>query len=167
MSDNVKRETIIWDTKSKIHLGITIIVMIFIFIQSALPADLSGAESNVIVKMLSNLTGIEEEALSLIVRKLAHFTEFMILGICLAVNVKDILAACNKTVHGFKMSALPWLIGTIYAVTDEVHQLFVPGRACAFLDICIDSSGVAAGVLIILILARRVAKAGPVPGNRS
>lgn len=51
----------------------------------------------------------------------------------------------------------PWVIGTAYAVSDEVHQFFVPGRSCEPRDMFIDSCGVAAGVLIML-LVRRVAE---------
>ena len=42
-----------------------------------------------------------------------------------------------------------WAIGTAYAVTDEIHQLFVPGRSCELRDICIDAVGVLCGCLII------------------
>ena len=44
-----------------------------------------------------------------------------------------------------------WLIGTAYAVTDEFHQSFVPGRSCEFRDIVIDSCGVLTGVLAALL----------------
>ena len=38
--------------------------------------------------------------------------------------------------------------GIAYAISDEVHQLFVPGRVGSPLDVAIDSVGVAAGVLL-------------------
>ena len=44
---------------------------------------------------------------------------------------------------------LPWVIGTVYAVSDEVHQLFVEGRSCEVRDMLLDSAGVAAGVLLM------------------
>lgn len=43
------------------------------------------------------------------------------------------------------------LIALFYAVLDEFHQLFVPGRACAFSDFMIDSSGIFLAGLIYLI----------------
>ena len=49
---------------------------------------------------------------------------------------------------------LPWVIGTIYAVSDEVHQLFVEGRSCEVRDMLLDSAGVAAGVLLMNWLNR-------------
>ena len=50
---------------------------------------------------------------------------------------------------------LPWVIGTIYAVSDEVHQLFVEGRSCEVRDMLLDSAGVAAGVLLMNWLKSR------------
>jgi VanZ family protein len=38
---------------------------------------------------------------------------------------------------------------TLYAVSDEIHQYFVPGRACRFGDICIDTAG---SILAIVLL---------------
>ena len=122
------------------HIFITIAVMLFIFIQSALPGELSGAESNIVVQFIASITGWNEELLSIFVRKAAHFTEFLILGICLAINMQDQRAK---------------RIGTAYAVTDEFHQLFVPDRACSLIDVCIDSAGVACGVLIYFIFKWR------------
>ena len=154
MSSNINGKPIFWNTRTKLHLAITLAVMIFIFVQSAMPGEISGAESNLIVRFLSDLTGIEAESLSMIVRKAAHFTEFMILGICLAINVKDISSVKVKPLNPFGMWLMPWLIGTVYAITDEIHQLFVPERACAFMDMCIDACGVAVGAMIVVGVVR-------------
>ena len=52
-----------------------------------------------------------------------------------------------------------WLIATAYAATDEIHQLFVPERAGAFTDVCIDSAGAAVGALIMaLVVIRKITK---------
>ena len=40
-------------------------------------------------------------------------------------------------------------VGSLYAVFDEIHQYFVPGRACQLRDMVIDICGVAAGVLMV------------------
>ena len=144
-----------------IHIFITIAVMLFIFIQSALPGELSGAESNIVVQFIASITGWNEEVLRLLVRKAAHFTEFLILGICLAINMQDLRAkrivageiSPEAPFWGYCLAA--WMIGTAYAVTDEFHQLFVPDRACSLIDVCIDSAGVACGVLIYFIFKWR------------
>ena len=110
-----------------------------------MPGHVSGAESNFFVRFISGLTGVEEESLIFIVRKAAHFTEFMILGICLALNVTDALRTKGRSISIPGAWLIPWLMGTAYAVTDEIHQFFVPERACAVTDMLIDSAGVAVG----------------------
>ena len=50
------------------------------------------------------------------------------------------------------------MIGVLYAVTDEVHQYFVPGRSCELRDALIDACGVAAGVAIVWWRGRKVAR---------
>jgi VanZ family protein len=42
----------------------------------------------------------------------------------------------------------------LYAVSDEVHQIFVPGRAFAIRDIIIDTSGAALGLGIIALFKK-------------
>ena len=143
-------------SKAKLHIILTLAVMVFIFVQSALPGEVSGAESNVIVQFVSGLTGIPAESLGLFVRKAAHFTEFMILGMCLTLNVKDRLLHKGSSLDLGRLWPASWLMATAYAATDEIHQLFVPERACAFTDVCIDSCGAALGALVAwLVVARR------------
>ena len=69
-----------------------------------------------------------------ILRKLAHLAEYAILGALL-------LRASRHPVVAVVLAGL-------YAVTDEVHQLFVEGRHGAPLDVGIDSVGALAGVLV-------------------
>jgi VanZ family protein len=141
------------DSKRKLHIAITVLVMAFIFVQSALPGDLSGAQSNFFVRFLRGLIGVSEEQLSFFIRKAAHFTEYMILGGCLAVNARDWFLPARMPVRG---GVAAWMIGAVYAVSDEVHQYFVPGRACAVMDMCIDAAGVATGILVVMwYMARR------------
>jgi VanZ family protein len=68
----------------------------------------------------------------LVLRKLAHAAEFALLGLLLARALRRELAAA--------------LLGVAYAVSDELHQHFVPGRVGAPLDVAIDAVGVALGV---------------------
>jgi VanZ family protein len=68
-----------------------------------------------------------------ILRKLAHLAEYAILGALLA-------RATRRPGDAVALAAL-------YAVTDEVHQLFVEGRHGAPLDVGIDAVGAIAGVL--------------------
>jgi VanZ family protein len=70
----------------------------------------------------------------LVLRKLAHAAEFAVLGALLLRALRDELAA------------LP--AGIAYAISDEVHQHFVPGRVGSPLDVVIDAVGVAVGVAL-------------------
>lgn len=141
------------DKRSKIHIALTMFFMVFIFIHSAMPADISSAESNVIVRLIAAITDLEQELLQVAVRKVAHFMEFMFLGICLMLDAKDWANRTNRRFPNIKLSSFSWMIGTLYAVSDEIHQIFVPGRSCALLDVGIDSAGVLTGVVITALIS--------------
>ena len=53
-----------------------------------------------------------------------------------------------KNCSGRWVMLISWLCGTLYAMTDEFHQLFVPGRSGEIRDVCLDSAGVLVGVFI-------------------
>ena len=76
----------------------------------------------------------------LALRKIAHAAEYAVLGALLV-----------------RALGMPWpafALGALYAVSDEVHQSFVPGREGAPLDVAIDVIGVACGVLLWQRVAR-------------
>ncbi len=70
----------------------------------------------------------------LVLRKLAHFAEFAVLGALLMRAVDRLWLAV--------------VVGSLYAMTDELHQAFVDGRVASPLDWTIDTAGVLAGVLL-------------------
>ena len=79
------------------------------------------------------------------VRKTAHFTEYAVLGFftykAVSCDVKD-----RK-----KAVLMAQLISTGYASTDEIHQMFVPGREGKVFDVMIDSCGAFCGIMVSLI----------------
>jgi VanZ family protein len=77
----------------------------------------------------------------LVLRKLAHGAEYALLGALL-------LRALGGELPAF-------LAGVGYAITDELHQHFVPGRAARPLDVLIDTVGVAVGIVLWRRLAAR------------
>jgi len=77
----------------------------------------------------------------LVLRKLGHAAEYAVLGALLA-------RAVGRAWPAFAL-------GLLYAISDEAHQAFVPGRQGAPLDVTIDAVGVACGVLLWRSLARR------------
>ena len=76
----------------------------------------------------------------LVLRKLAHAAEYAVLGVLL--------------LRALERPALALWLGTAYAVRDEIHQAFVPGRLGSPLDVAIDAAGVAVGILVALRLRR-------------
>jgi len=74
-----------------------------------------------------------------VVRKTAHFSIYLILGV-LVVNLLFEYNT-NKKIILFSI-----LICIIYSITDEFHQLFVPGRSGEVRDVLIDSSGALVGI---------------------
>ncbi len=134
--------------KRILHIAITIAIMVFIFVQSALSADLSMQESNAIVKWLASFLHVQPETLSFIVRKCAHFLEYLVLGISTLVSVRDL----SRWSSG-KSAITALLISAAYAATDELHQMFVQGRSCEVRDILIDSLGALAGILIACLVS--------------
>jgi hypothetical protein len=80
----------------------------------------------------------------LVLRKIAHAAEYAILGALL-------VRATGTPIVAFAL-------GTLYAISDEIHQSFVPGRLGSPLDVAIDAVGVAIGVALWqLARARRLA----------
>ena len=71
-----------------------------------------------------------------VLRKIAHFCEYAILGALLlrALGRAEVAVAA----------------GVAYAATDEWHQHFVPGRHAALRDVAIDAAGVLAGVVLLV-----------------
>ena len=140
---------------------IPVVIMAFIFIQSSLPADLSKEESSFFVDLICRWISADEELVSFFVRKLAHFSEYLLLGASLMAAVKQAMRqAPERTAPQPLLPSwlLSWLIGAAYAVSDEIHQMFVPGRSCEMRDILIDAAGVACGILICRAFLAKLAK---------
>lgn len=77
-----------------------------------------------------------------LIRKIAHATVYFILAILL------LLALGTKKENFIRNALLTVLLCFLYALTDEYHQTFVPGRAGMFTDCLIDTSGAVVAVLV-------------------
>ena len=90
------------------------------------------------------------------VRKSAHFILFTGMGVLA-------FAAFSMDLAARRAFPAALALGTVWAVLDEVHQSFVPGRSGEFRDVCIDVSGVLAGaaclLLVLWLIRRRKARA--------
>jgi VanZ family protein len=92
-----------------------------------------------------------------VIRKSAHVTEYAILGILIwrVVHYSSLFAAKGVAQH-FRLALL---CAALYAVTDETHQIFVPGREAAVHDVLLDTCGAAAGLAVTWCVLRwRTAK---------
>lgn len=151
---------------------LTLLWMVLIFMMSGADDDASNAQSGTICRFLCEtfVDGFGElppeeqqalqESLSFPVRKSAHFAEYTILGLLLTLTAGAWFPAGFST-EKKESSVLyprtgsfpvriggPLIIGTLYAVTDEIHQLFVPGRAGQARDVLIDACGIFVGFFL-------------------
>lgn len=88
-----------------------------------------------------------------IVRKNAHFFFYFVLGIL-------VLNALNRSTFKLESEsfALAMLICVIYVISDEIHQLFVPGRGAQAKDVVIDSIGATFGIGFYLLTSKIMKK---------
>ncbi len=135
--------------KRKIYIVISwilvIICMGIIFSLSAQNGEESTELSHSFVMAFFEKLGITINEAFL--RNCAHCFEFMGLSVLL-------FNAVNATFET-KLTPVIAFVGTVlYAVTDEIHQIYVPDRAFQLSDILIDSTGALIGVFASLIILK-------------
>ena len=145
--------------KKIIKLILIVLWMALIFSFSADDADKSTSKSDgVIIKMTETvlnkkLSDSEKEKYTTMfivpVRKSAHFTLYFILGILVFLFVKDF------TTMKYKVVLISVLVVLLYSISDEVHQLFVPGRSGEVFDVMIDTMGGFISTNILYLIYRR------------
>ena len=123
--------------------------MLLIFLMSNQPAHISNQQSNSFINMLAffgiDLNSKLGSLASFVVRKTAHFTEYFILY-CFSI------AVCRYYVDIKKATIYCLFIVLGYAISDEIHQYFIPGREMAIRDIAIDFSGGILGFIVNWII---------------
>lgn len=134
--------------KRGIFCTLTALLIAFIFINSALDADISSKESTGVLEFINNILSSLRIQLILsenFVRKCAHFAEYFALGTLLYFTVLSFTDKLNKKFY------IPLCIGLITASVDETIQLFSPGRSGQFSDVLLDFFGVCTAVFILYI----------------
>ncbi len=133
--------------------GALLIWLMIIFLFSAKPADESTEMSTSVGRAICSVfisdysswpIDKQEDMAAKIdfpVRKCAHASEYALLGFLLLFTADSYIFA--KALKG----RIALIGGVLYAVSDELHQLFVPGRSCQVTDMMIDTVGVCAGIL--------------------
>lgn len=154
-----------------ISLMLIMVWMIIVFIFSNQPGDesahTSGYVTDKICNTISQFIEISEESrqnissvINVIVRKMAHFSIYM-LGGMLLMN----FASTYKNIKEKKQIIYSILIGIIYAGTDEIHQYFIEGRSCMITDVFIDTLGIITGICAFLILLKIYKRVKNVKGD--
>lgn len=151
--------------KKLFHSILVIIWMLVIFNFSSQNGTKSTKTSDVVTSMVVNVTtsvtnkDIPREEVkkkvedsTFLVRKMAHFTEYLILGILILQLLSD-YTKINK-----RMLIVSLIICYLYAVSDEVHQIFIPGRTAKVLDTFIDGAGSLVGIVIYSIYQSKCRK---------
>lgn len=151
--------------KKLFHSILVIIWMLVIFNFSSQNGYKSTKTSDVVTSMVVNVTtsvtnkDIPREEVkkkvedsTFLVRKTAHFTEYLILGILVLQLLSD-YTKINK-----RMLIVSLIICYLYAVSDEVHQIFISGRTAKVLDTFIDGAGSLVGIAIYSIYQSKCRK---------
>ncbi|WP_042273213.1 VanZ family protein [[Clostridium] dakarense] len=135
----------------KISIVLVILWMGVIFYFSNQPAIVSTTQSDKVIHVLDKISEdsvlgnilhvlYESKGASFIIRKSAHMISYAILAVLSFIMIYAHKSYIRKSfIYGF-------LITLLYAITDEIHQLFIPGRAGMIQDVLIDSLGAIIGL---------------------
>lgn len=118
--------------------------MVLIFISSHQPAGVSGGISSAFARELfawaAAVIPLEFEALHTLLRKSAHFFAYAVLALLLAYALK------TSGLDMRRAMLFAFFGSVLYAVSDEIHQLYIPGRSGEVRDVLIDTAGAAFGL---------------------
>lgn len=132
-------------TKKRLRICSALLIanLVFIWGNSLLPGEISGAFSDWVKEIVAGLFPGDGESVpgGGLLRKIAHFTEFAALGMLLTWRMGMLQKPFGYAV----------LLGGLAACADETIQRFVPDRGPSIIDVCIDTCGVITGMALLLI----------------
>ncbi len=139
-----------------IKIILIVIWMVVIFSFSNQGGTKSSNTSQKVTKVIIDMVGNNSKAqneqfianLEKVIRKLAHYSIYTVGGILIMSYSYTLDKPRRQQVCG------SLIFGAFYAVTDELHQFFVPGRSARFFDIGIDTLGVLTGIGIYIVLRK-------------
>lgn len=141
--------------KKHYKLGIVLLWMILIYFFSQQTVNESIQLSSIPTMLLTNILELlfpnsvfEEEYIHHIVRKLAHFTIYFILGVL----VSYLLNVGKRTSK--KIVLVAGICCLLFAISDETLQLFIYGRGAQVSDVLIDITGASLGILYVYVWRR-------------
>lgn len=116
-------------------------------------SSLSKEVTENVTKRINKIQNLEEaqkknvlNRIEKIIRKIAHFSLYTIVGILL------MSLACTYEFTELKRGGISFLIGLMYACSDELHQFFISERSAQITDVMIDSMGVLFGILLVMLI---------------
>lgn len=120
-------------------------------------SNLSKKVSGTIIDILDINNKISQEekeekikTIEPVIRKLAHYAIYILGGI-LIINCMHVYEIYNK-----KEIIYSAIIGIVYAISDEIHQLFINGRSGKIEDVIIDTIGILTGITIYLLIRQLI-----------
>ena len=128
--------------KRIVKLILVIIWLLVIFHFSNQDGSTSTSLTNSILE--AYLPFMDSDIFFIIIRKMAHITEYLILGVLVLNSINEFKVD--------KQIIISILICFILASFDEFHQLFIPGRTGCLFDVFIDISGANLGILILYFI---------------
>lgn len=135
-----------------------VIIMILTFISSSQTAEVSSKTSGGLISTVLDivLPGFDDlpeaeresvvQSLQFLARKSAHFITYFMLGIAV------FTAMYTYSIKRWLKYFISLFICLIYAVSDEIHQYFVPGRGPKYTDVLLDFAGSLTGVLFVTLI---------------
>lgn len=135
--------------------------MALIFFFSHNDAPNSTAHSDGAIQMVANITNIELSEFT--IRKLAHSLIYLILG---ALIIWSLLPLHRKEdPHRRRRLSLLILISLstsiLYAISDEFHQTFIPGRSGEVGDVLLDSTSALIGIYLVVFMYQKITSRNP------
>lgn len=91
-----------------------------------------------------------------VLRKFTHFSGYLVGGVLLYFMYFYLNKLINNGLVYIKVYSV--ITGSLYAISDELHQYFVPGRSGEIKDVLLDSSGVITGVFLVWLLFKIIKK---------
>lgn len=134
--------------KTKLRWLPAIVWACFIFFMSAhsggdLSSGMFGSVRETLKAAIDSMIGYQDDPVS----PLCRFLEYLILGLLVAFALKGQM----RSSHAFLLAVA---LASVYGVTDEIHQLFVPGRFCGPADWATDTCGAILGAALVLARSR-------------
>ncbi len=137
---------------------VSVLIMVLTFLSSSQTAEVSSNTSGSIIKAVltvvvddfEDLPAADSDALVAsfqhLARKTAHFMTYFMLGISL------FIAFYTYSIKRWLKYFLAATVCLVYAVSDEIHQAFVPGRGPQITDVFLDFAGSVTGILLATLI---------------